>query len=127
MDLFDKIQDLKTFGINLKLEGLEMEAFYSRTMVAFFNSLRDVKAEPIDDWEFNLFVGGDLTASIIIEDSVLRINPLCDDPYVVVMDLLEFVATKHKETISLYKKISEQDYCISDSSSEDVSDDDEWI
>ena len=36
MDLISKLEDLKNFGIDLKLDSKEMEVFYVKSMHYFF-------------------------------------------------------------------------------------------
>tara|TARA_R110002153_G_scaffold27361_3_gene84930 strand:+ start:5877 stop:6296 length:420 start_codon:yes stop_codon:yes gene_type:complete len=139
MDLISKIEDLKNFGINLKLDSRELEAFYCRAMVGFFNQKPDCRAIVIDDWEFNVEVEDELISKIIIEDSILRIVPLSEQPYVIVMDVLEFVATLHKPTISLFNRMFEGGEDLASQIIEELSDsekgldheeesfDDEWV
>ena len=128
MDLISKLEDLKNFGIDLKLEGLEMEAFYSKAMVKFFNQKNGLSARPVDDWEFEAWVNDELVSTVLIQDSVLRIIPVSEEnAYVIVMDVLEFVAKMHKPTVELYKNITEASNIYEESEEESEEDSDEWI
>jgi hypothetical protein len=42
MDLISKLEDLKNFGIDLKLDSKEMEVFYVRSMKYFFDEKEHV-------------------------------------------------------------------------------------
>jgi hypothetical protein len=128
MDFISKLEDLKNFGIDLKLEGLEMEAFYSKALVKFFNQKTGLSARPIDDWEFEAWVNDELVSTVLIQDSVLRINPISEEnAYVIVMDVLEFVAKMHKPTVELYRSIAELSESHEEPEEESEEDSDEWI
>jgi len=51
---------------------------------------------------------GDL-ATIYIADSTLRMLPIEDDPYEILLCILEFVAQHHKQTIMVYNYICENE------------------
>jgi hypothetical protein len=135
MDLISKLEDLKNFGIDLKLDSKEMEVFYVKAMKYFFDDKDHVYAILVTDRELRISDDeGDL-ATIYIKDSTLRIVPLDENPYAVVMDVLEFVANLHKPTIALYrevhgdgKKNPSSTSVNNEEDSEENSDfDDEWI
>lgn len=137
MDLISKLEDLKNFGIDLKLESKEAEIFYIKSMRYFFDEKEHLYCVQTADRELEISdVEGQL-ATIYVKDSVLRIVPLADNPYAIVMDVLEFVANLHKPTIALYKEMQgdkpdesdfERDLDNKKEDHEEDSDfDDEWI
>lgn len=107
MDLINKIEDLKNFGIDLKLESAEMEVFYVKSMRYFFDEKDFLFCHQVSDLELEISDDFEPVATVFVKDSVLRIMPLGEDPYAVLMEVLEFVATLHKPTIELFKSIEE--------------------
>lgn len=136
MDLISKLEDLKNFGIDLKLDSKEMEIFYVKSMKHFFDEKDQVYALMITDRELRISDDeGDL-AVICVDDSTLRIIPLEQNPYVVVLDVLEFVANFHEATVALYREMygdpsktdSSKAHLKDEEDSEENSDfDDEWV
>jgi hypothetical protein len=105
MDLISKLEDLKNFGIDLKLDNKEMEVFYVKSMRYFFDEKAHLYCIQVTDRELEISSDEGQLATIYVKDSVLRIVPLDENPYAVVMDVLEFVANLHKPTIALYKEL----------------------
>ena len=135
MDLISKLEDLKNFGIDLKLDSKEMEVFYVKSLKYFFDDKEDLFCVQVTDRELEISSTLDQLATVYVKDSVLRIIPLGENPYAVVMDVLEFVAHLHKPTIALYRELNgnipENELKpkleeFSDEESEEDSDD-EWI
>jgi hypothetical protein len=137
MDLISKLEDLKNFGIDLKLDSKEMEVFYVRSMKYFFDEKEHVYCTMVTDRELTVSDDhGDL-ATLYIKDSTLRIVPLDENPYAVVMDVLEFVANLHKPTVALYREMYGESKVtdpfsgirenVKEDSEEDSDSDDEWI
>lgn len=137
MDLISKLEDLKNFGIDLKLDSKDMEVFYVRSMKYFFDEKDHVYCTQVTDRELTISDDhGDL-ATLYVKDSTLRIVPLDENPYAVVMDVLEFVANLHKPTVALYREMHgdskvadpfEMHKKNKEEDSEENSDfDDEWI
>lgn len=136
MDLISKLEDLKNFGIDLKLDSKEMEVFYVKSMKYFFDEKQHVYCIMVTDRELTISDDqGDL-ATIYIKDSTLRIVPLDENPYAVVMDVLEFVANLHKPTVALYRELHRESkikdpLMTSINNEEDIEEDsdsdDEWI
>jgi len=135
MDLISKLEDLKNFGIDLKLDSKEMEVFYVKSMKFFFDDKEDLYCVQVTDRELELSSNEEQLATVYVKDSVLRIVPLGDNPYAVVMDVLEFVANLHKPTIALFREMNgnipktilkpkKQEF-VEEESEEDSSD--EWI
>ena len=108
MDLISKIEDLKNFGIDLKLESSEMEVFYVKSMKYFFDEKDFLFCRQVSDLELEISNEVELLASVFVKDSVLRIIPLGEDPYAVLMEVLEFVASLHKPTIALFRDIEDK-------------------
>ena len=137
MDLTEAISDLNNFGIDLKLEEHDDEVFYSSTLREWFDLNCDYEVYLIDEREFGLELEGSNIATIYIQDSILRIRPLSDNPYGVLLDVLEFVAQCHKKTIEALGKLKELNFegvgmldeptADMESASEEDSDDWEWI
>lgn len=136
MDLISKLEDLKNFGIDLKLDSKEMEVFYVRSMRLFFDDKEHLYCVQLADRELEISDDEGQLATIYVEDSILRILPLSDNPYAVIMDVLEFVAQLHKPTVALYKELQETKPKKEDTKSnvvkkeepeEDSDFDDEWI
>ena len=137
MDLISKLEDLKNFGIDLKLESKEMEVFYVKSMKYFFDEKEHLYCIQVTDREIEISDSEGQLATIYVKDSVLRIVPLDENPYAVVMDVLEFIANLHKPTIALYKEIQEskpkrkaseiKTPIIEEESEENSDFDDDWI
>lgn len=132
MDLISKLEDLKNFGIDLKLDSKEMEVFYIRSMKYFFDDKEHIYCTFATDRELTVSNNDIDLASIYVKDSILRIVPLDENPYAVVMDILEFVAHLHKPTIALYRELQEKKSIEKDlegriTNEEDSDFDDEWI
>lgn len=137
MDLTEAVSDLNNFGIDLKLEEYDDEVFYSSALREWFDLNCDYEIYLIDEREFGLELEGENIATIYIQDSVLRIRPLGDNPYGVLLDVLEFVAQCHKKTVAALGKLKELTFeevgeideqtVDMESASEEDSDDWEWI
>jgi len=129
MDLINKLEDLKNFGIDLKLDSEEMEIFYVKSLHYFFDEKDKIYCIRVDDRELELSSDEGQLATIFVKDSVLKIVPLCDNPYAVVMDVLEFVANLHKPTVALFREMQKnkaQKQSVIDKE-EDSDFDDDWI
>ncbi len=110
MSLIDGISDLKNFGIDLKLESIDAEAFYCEALRLWFEDEKGYNTVPVTDREFTLDLMGDGDiATIYISDSTLRILPILDNSIEVMMCVLEFVAQHHKQTIMVYNYICENE------------------
>lgn len=109
MDLIDGISNLENFGIDLKLQNYEAEAFYCEALRQWFEKEKGFYAEAITDREFSLNMGFGELSIVYIEDSVLRMKPIMDDPYEVLICLLEFIADNHHKTIEVYNYLEENE------------------
>jgi hypothetical protein len=137
MDLISKLEDLRNFGIDLKLDSKEMEIFYVRSMRYFFDDKEHLYCVQMGERELEISDNEGQLATVYVKDSILRVIPLNDNPYAVIMDVLEFVAHLHKPTIALYKELEEtkpkeEDFeSLAKNEKEDLEEDsefdDEWI
>jgi len=114
MNLIDGISNLSNFGIDLKLETYEAEAFYCEALRLWFENEKAYYAEYVTDREFSLNMGFGTIAYVFIEDSVLRIRPIDDDPYEVLICILEFIADNHHKTIEVYNYLEKNEEEILD-------------
>lgn len=137
MDLTEAIADLNNFGIDLKLEEYEDEVFYASAIKEWFILNCEYEVYTIDEREFGVELEGENIATIYIQNSVLAIRPIGENPYGVLLDVLEFVAQCHKKTVAALEKLKEltfeeEDFAEdvieeTDPASEEDSDDWEWI
>jgi hypothetical protein len=137
MDLISKMADLDSFGIDLKLESEEEEILYCRALLSWFNDRGNYESYMIDDKEFGLEteVEGLFTSVVVfIEHSSLRFRLVEGNPYGVVLDVLEFVASYHKDVVKLFSISRGSDSitlnpskATEQASEEEDSDDWEWI
>jgi hypothetical protein len=143
MDLRDTIDNLENFGIDLKLDSKKAEAFYCETIKQWFEQAKGYVTTTITDCEFSLMEDHESNeiAIIYIFESVLRIKPIEDAPYEVLLDVLEFIAEHHKQTLEVFnylegngdikeaqvKRVKKKIEPEEDSSSEEDSEDSEWI
>ncbi len=114
MDLINGISNLMNFGIDLKLRSYDAEAFYIEALRQWFEREKGYYAEIITDREFNVNMGYGDIASVFIEDSILRMRPIMDDPYEILICLLEFIADNHHKTIQVYDYLEENEEEILD-------------
>ena len=114
MDLINGVSNLINFGIDLKLDTSEAEAFYTEALRLWFEKEKGYDAFPITDKEFVLTMDELEIASVFIYDSILRIKPIEEDPYEVLICLLEFIAENHAKTIEVYNYLEENEEEILD-------------
>ena len=105
MDITSKIEDIKNFGIDLKLESREAEVFYMISLKSYFDSREEFYTIATTELETKIFDEDEALASLVIEGSILRIVPICENPYAILMDVLEFVAAYHNDTVALFKEL----------------------
>jgi len=143
MDLRDTIDNLENFGIDLKLDSKKAEAFYCETIKQWFEQAKGYVTTTITDCEFSLMEDHESNeiAIIYIFESVLRIKPIDEAPYEVLLDVLEFIAEHHKQTLEVFnylegngdirdpqvKRVKKKIELEEDPSSEEDSEDSEWI
>ena len=110
MNIIDGISDLKNFGIDLKLDSIDAEAFYCEALRLWFEDEKGYDTVAITDREFTIEIMGEGDiATIYISDSTLRMIPIQEDSMEVLLCILEFVAQHHKQTIMVYNYICENE------------------
>jgi hypothetical protein len=97
------------FGVDLKLNSLEAEEFYCEALRCWFEKEKGYDALSITGREFVINDGFEDLAAIYIHDSILRIKPMSEDPYEVLIFMLEFIAENHKKTIEVYNYLEENE------------------
>ena len=103
MDLIDGISNLENFGIDLKLPNPESEEFYCEALRRWFSTERGYSCYTTTNKEFVVGSKEIDVATIYIHDSVLRMKPIADDPYEILMCILEFIAENHKKVVMAYE------------------------
>tara|TARA_R100000458_G_C8186333_1_gene181561 strand:+ start:214 stop:639 length:426 start_codon:yes stop_codon:yes gene_type:complete len=114
MNIIDGISDLKNFGIDLKLNSIDAEAFYCEALRLWFEDEKGYDTVAITDREFTIEIMGEGdVATIYISDSTLRMLPIQEDSMEILLCILEFVAQHHKQTIMVYNYICENEEEVS--------------
>mgnify|MGYP001191273749 FL=1 len=114
MNIIDGISDLKNFGIDLKLNSIDAEAFYCEALRLWFEDEKGYDTVAITDREFTIEIMGEGDiATIYISDSTLRMLPIQEDSMEILLCILEFVAQHHKQTIMVYNYICENEEEVS--------------
>ena len=114
MNIIDGISDLKNFGIDLKLDSIDAEAFYCEALRLWFEDEKGYDTVAITDREFTIEIMGEGDiATIYISDSTLRMLPIQEDSMEILLCILEFVAQHHKQTIMVYNYICENEEEVS--------------
>ena len=109
MDLIDGISDLENFGIDLKLNSSDAEAFYTEALKIWFSTERGYECYTSTDKEFTVSSMEVDLATIYIYDSVLRVKPIEKDPYEILMCILEFIAENHRKVIDTYEYLVDKE------------------
>lgn len=107
--MIDNLDDIEKFGIDLKLRNQEEEDFYCEVLRNWFEEIKGYHTYPVTTTEFNLGFDGEQSASVYIEESILRIKIIKEDPYEVLICILEFIAENHRKTIQVYDYLREND------------------
>jgi hypothetical protein len=105
MDITSKIEDIKNFGIDLKLDSRDAEVFYMMALKSYFDSLDEFYTIPTTELEIKIFDNEESLASLVIEGSILRIVPISENPYSILMPVLDFVAAHHNKTVALFNEL----------------------
>lgn len=131
------LDNVENFGIDLKLESEEEEEFYSHVLRGWFEEFKGYHTILVNNTEFDLVLEDEPIATVYIEHSILRMKSIKDDPYEILICLLEFIAENHKKTIQAFNYLEEEDSGLppleqedtveNDSSEEDSDEDSEWI
>jgi len=102
MNLVDGGGSIDGFGIDLKLNSIEAEEFYCETLRIWFEDDKGYHALSTTGLEFILNDGFNDLSIVYIENSILRMKALSEDPYETLISLLEFIANNHKKTIEVF-------------------------
>tara|TARA_B100000287_G_scaffold430895_1_gene487046 strand:+ start:2184 stop:2636 length:453 start_codon:yes stop_codon:yes gene_type:complete len=103
------LDSMEDFGIDLKLDSFEAEAFYCEALRLWFEKNKGYDTLSMTDREFTISDGFEDTAIVYISDSILRMKPIAEDPYEILVCLLEFIAENHKKTIEVYNYLEENE------------------
>ena len=106
--MIEGLDDVEKFGIDLKLQSYEEEVFYTTVLRQWFEDIKGYYTHPVNEMEFDLSFGDDPVATVYIEHSILRMRAIKDDPYEILICLLEFIADNHKKTIQAYNYLEEE-------------------
>ena len=109
MDLVDAAGNIESFGVNLKLNSIEAEEFYCEAMRLWFEDNKGYHTLSLTSHEFMLNDGFNDISVIYIEDSILRMKALSEDPYETLISMLEFIAEHHNKTIEVYNYLEENE------------------
>ena len=109
MDLVNAAGNIENFGVNLKLNSIEAEEFYCEAMRLWFEDNKGYHTLPLTSHEFMLNDGFNDISVIYIEDSILRMKALSEDPYETLISMLEFIAEHHNKTIEVYNYLEENE------------------
>lgn len=144
MDLTNTLINIEGFGIDLKLETKQAEEYYINVLRDWFVDERDYEVSKVKGTEFYLSKDGTKIAGIYISSSILRIRPIVDEPYDVLLDILDFIAHHHKQVVTVFNYLetndeaadkvmkvygtkTEEEVVEEKEDSDDDSDDLEWI
>ena len=109
MNLVDAAGNIENFGVNLKLNSIEAEEFYCEAMRLWFEDNKGYHTLSLTSHEFMLNDGFNDISVIYIEDSILRMKALSEDPYETLISMLEFIAEHHNKTIEVYNYLEENE------------------
>jgi|TARA_R110000823_G_scaffold308646_2_gene432330 hypothetical protein len=109
MNLVDAGGNIENFGVNLKLNSIEAEEFYCEAMRLWFEDNKGYHTLSLTSHEFMLNDGFNDISVIYIEDSILRMKALSEDPYETLISMLEFIAEHHNKTIEVYNYLEENE------------------
>ena len=109
MNLVDAAGNIESFGVNLKLNSIEAEEFYCEAMRLWFEDNKGYHTLSLTSHEFMLNDGFNDISVIYIEDSILRMKALSEDPYETLISMLEFIAEHHNKTIEVYNYLEENE------------------
>jgi len=106
MDLIDKMSDLENFGIDLKIEDYEGQEFYCETLRRWLEEEKGYHTYNSGDMEFLVEKEAVSLLTIFISEGILRFRTEEDNPYDVILDVLDFIAKHHKQTINVYNYLN---------------------
>ena len=100
---------LDGFGIDLKLNSVEAEEFYCEALRLWFEDSKGYHTLSTTSLEFMLNDGFNDVSIVYIEDSILRMKSMSEDPYETLVSMLEFIASNHKKTIEVFNYLEENE------------------
>ena len=109
MNLVDDGGSIDNFGIDLKLNSIEAEEFYCEALRLWFEDSKGFNTLSLTSQEFMLNDGFNDVSVVYIEDSILRMKSLIEDPYETLISMLEFIAEHHKKTIEVFNYLEENE------------------
>tara|TARA_R110000751_G_scaffold274974_1_gene375839 strand:+ start:226 stop:651 length:426 start_codon:yes stop_codon:yes gene_type:complete len=109
MNLVDDGGSIDGFGIDLKLNSIEAAEFYCEALRLWFEDSKGYHTLSTTSLEFMLNDGFNDVSVIYIEDSILRMKAIGEDPYETLISMLEFIAEHHKKTIEVYNYLEENE------------------
>ena len=128
-----RFEDMLKFGINLKLSGPEEDKYYVQRLTHYLMALENCDAETENDETVLVYYKTEASLQVKVKNSTLTFNPLTEACYECIMCVLDFVANLHtlvqedfKKEGYIHNEFSNETF-TEDESSEDDSDDLEWI
>ena len=109
MNLVDDGGSIDNFGIDLKLNSIEAEEFYCEALRLWFEDSKGFNTLSLTSQEFMLNDGFNDVSVVYIENSILRMKSLVEDPYETLISMLEFIAEHHKKTIEVFNYLEENE------------------
>jgi|TARA_R110002126_G_scaffold155917_1_gene303208 hypothetical protein len=109
MNLVDDGGSIDNFGIDLKLNSIEAEEFYCETLRLWFEDSKGFNTLSLTSQEFMINDGFNDVSVVYIDNSILRMKSLVEDPYETLISMLEFIAEHHKKTIEVFNYLEENE------------------
>tara|TARA_R110002110_G_scaffold261214_1_gene477035 strand:- start:148 stop:573 length:426 start_codon:yes stop_codon:yes gene_type:complete len=109
MNLVDDGGSIDNFGIDLKLNSIGAQEFYCEALRLWFEDSKGFNTLSLTSQEFMLNDGFNDVSVVYIEDSILRMKSLIEDPYETLVSMLEFIAEHHKKTIEVFNYLEENE------------------
>ena len=109
MNLVDDGGNIDNFGIDLKLNSIGAQEFYCEALRLWFEDSKGFNTLSLTSQEFMLNDGFNDVSVVYIEDSILRMKSLIEDPYETLVSMLEFIAEHHKKTIEVFNYLEENE------------------
>ena len=109
MNLVDDGGSIDNFGIDLKLNSIGAQEFYCEALRLWFEDSKGFNTLSLTSQEFMLNDGFNDVSVVYIEDSILRMKSLIEDPYETLISMLEFIAEHHKKTIEVFNYLEENE------------------
>ena len=109
MNLVDDGGSIDNFGIDLKLNSIGAQEFYCEALRLWFEDSKGFNTLSLTSQEFMLNDGFNDVSVVYIENSILRMKSLVEDPYETLISMLEFIAEHHKKTIEVFNYLEENE------------------